>query len=181
MYNNNLFVKIHIFSFSANNIIKFERTDFFMEENFNSGKDENINLTILNEINKAAKMGMDSISYVLKKVGDENMKENLTFQYTEYGRIIDRVNNQFDKYGEIPDEAPVTDKMMAWMGTQMNTMTDKSNSKIAELMIQGGDMGIIKCQKLLNHNPKADEPVKNILNDFVTLQKNDIEQMKKFL
>ena len=48
-----------------------------MEENFNSGKDENINLTILNEINKAAKMGMDSISYVLKKVGDENMKELL--------------------------------------------------------------------------------------------------------
>lgn len=39
-----------------------------MEENFNSGKDENINLTILNEINKAAKMGMDSISYVLKKL-----------------------------------------------------------------------------------------------------------------
>ena len=152
-----------------------------MRENFNSGKDENINLTILNEINKAAKMGLDSISYVLKKVGDENMKENLTFQYTEYGRIIDRVNNQFDKYGEIPDEAPVTDKMMAWMGTQMNTMTDKSNSKIAELMIQGGDMGIIKCQKLLNHNLRADEPVKNILNDFVTLQKNDIEQMKKFL
>lgn len=61
------FSKIHIFSFSANNIIKFERTDF-MRENFNSGKDENINLTILNEINKAAKMGMDSISYVLKKL-----------------------------------------------------------------------------------------------------------------
>ncbi len=28
-----------------------------MGENFNSGKDENINLTILNEINKAAKDG----------------------------------------------------------------------------------------------------------------------------
>ena len=109
------------------------------------------------------------------------MKENLTFQYSEYGKIVDRVNTEFDKYGEIPDAAPVSDKMMAWMGTQMNTMTDKSNSKIAELMIQGGDLGIIKCQKLLNHNQKADEPVKNILNDFVTLQKNDIEQMKKFL
>ena len=48
-----------------------------MKENFNNGKDENVNLTILNEINKAAKMGMDSISFVLKKVGDENMKENL--------------------------------------------------------------------------------------------------------
>ena len=143
--------------------------------------DENINLTILNEINKAAKMGMDSISYVIKKADDENMKENLTFQYSEYGKIVDRVNTEFDKYGEIPDETPVTDKIMAWFGTQMNTLTDQSNSKIAELMIQGGDMGIIKCQKLLNHNPKADEEVKHILNDFVTLQKNDIEQMKKFL
>lgn len=38
------------------------------DNQFNDGKDENINLTILNEINKAAKMGMDSISYVLKKL-----------------------------------------------------------------------------------------------------------------
>ena len=151
-----------------------------MSEDFNKndGKDNNINLTILNEINKAAKMGMDSITYVLKKVGDENMRENLTFQYSEYGKIVDRVNNQFDKYGEIPDETPVTDKMMGWTGIQLNTITDKSNSHIAEMMIQGGDMGIIECQKLLNHNPRADESVKNILTDFMTMQQNDIEKMK---
>lgn len=154
-----------------------------MSENLNEndGKDNNINLTILNEINKAAKMGMDSITYVLKKVGDENMRENLTFQYSEYGKIVDRVNNQFDKYGEIPDETPVTDKMMGWTGIQLNTITDKSNSHIAEMMIQGGDMGIIECQKLLNHNPRADESVKNILTDFMTMQQNDIEKMKTFL
>lgn len=145
------------------------------------GKDNNINLTILNEINKAAKIGMDSISYVMDKVGDENMKENLTSQYSEYGKIVDRVNTEFDKYGEIPDETPITNKMMSWTGVQLNTITDKSNSHIAELMIQGGDMGIIQCQKLLNHNPNADEPVKSILNDFMKMQQNDIEQMKKFL
>lgn len=144
-------------------------------------KDNNINLTILNEINKAAKMGMDSISYVLKKVGDKNMKENLTFQYSEYGKIVDTVNNQFEKYGEIPDETPVADKMMGWTGVQLNTITDKSNSHIAEMMIQGGDMGIIECQKLLNHNPRADAEVKKILNDFMVMQQNDIEKMKTFL
>lgn len=35
--------------------------------------------------------------------------------------------------------------------------------------------------KAFESQSRADEPVKNILNDFVTLQKNDIEQMKKFL
>ena len=38
--------------------------------------DENINLTILNEMSKAAQMGMDSITYLSDKIGDEEMKEN---------------------------------------------------------------------------------------------------------
>lgn len=143
--------------------------------------DSNINLTILNEISKAVKMGMESISFVIQKVGDENMKENLSTQYSEYGKIADRVNTEFEKYGEVPDESPFGTKMMSYIGTELNTIKDKSNSHIAEIMIQGGNMGIIECQKLLNHNPQADEPVKNILNDFVTMQKNNIEKMKVFL
>ena len=109
------------------------------------------------------------------------MKENLSTQYSEYGKIADRVNTEFEKYGEVPDESPFGTKMMSYIGTELNTIKDKSNSHIAEIMIQGGNMGIIECQKLLNHNPQADEPVKNILNDFVTMQKNNIEKMKVFL
>ena len=143
--------------------------------------DSNINLTILNEISKAAKMGMESISFVIQKVGDENMKENLSTQYSGYGKIADRVNTEFEKYGEDPDESPFGTQMKSYIGSELNTITDKRNSHIAEIMIQGGNMGIIECQKLLNHNPQADEPVKNILNDFVTMQKNNIEKMKVFL
>lgn len=143
--------------------------------------DENINLTILNEIAKAAKMGQSSITYVSEKVGDEKMKEDLSFQYSEYGKILDRVNTEFEGYGEIPDDESTKDKIMTWSGIQMNTMMDKSNSHIAEMMIQGNNMGVVECQKLLNHNPDADENIKNILNDFVTLQNNNIEKMKEYL
>lgn len=143
--------------------------------------DENINLTILNEINKAAKMGMDSITYVSEKVSDENMKENLSTQYTGYGKIVEKVNTQFEKYGEIPDEEPTKDKIMGWMGVQMNTITDKSNSHIAEMMIQGANMGIVECQKLMNHNPQAEQGVKDILNDFMNFSQNNIEKMKEYL
>lgn len=152
-----------------------------MENKFNDNTDSNINLTILNEISKAAKMGMDSISYIVEKIENEDMKENLTTQYSGYGDIVNKVNNQFNKYGEIPDEAPISDKMMSWSGVQLNTMMNKSNSHIAEIMIQGANMGIIEGQKLLNHNPKADQEVKNLLNEFIEMQKNDIEKMKIYL
>ena len=143
--------------------------------------DENINLTILNEIAKATKMGMSSINFVSDKITDEVMKENLSTQYAEYGKILDKVNTEFEKYGEIPDDEPIGAKMMSWTGVQMNTMMDKSNSHIADLMMQGNLMGIIESQKLLNHSPEMEPQIKDILNEFITLQNNNIEKMKQFL
>ncbi len=143
--------------------------------------DENINLTILNEIAKATKMGLDSITFVSDKVEDEKMKEDLSSQYAEYGKILDKVNTQFEKYGEIPDDEPMMQKMMSWTGVQMNTLADKSNSHIAELMIQGNLMGIIEAQKLLNHSPEMEQEIKDILNEFINLQNNNIEKMKQYL
>jgi len=143
--------------------------------------DENINLTILNEIGKAVRMGLSSITFVSEKVEDEKMKEDLSTQYAEYGKILDKVNTGFEKYGEIPDEEPMKDKMMSWTGVQINTLTDKSNSHIAELMIQGNLMGMIEAQKLLNHSPKMEQEVKDILNEFINMQNNNIEKMKTYL
>lgn len=143
--------------------------------------DENINLTILNEIGKATRMGLSSITFVSEKVEDEKMKQDLSTQYAEYGKILDKVNTQFEKYGEIPDEEPLMDKMMSWTGVQMNTLKDSSNSHIAELMIQGNLMGLIESQKLLNHSPEMEPVIKDILNEFITLQNNHIEKMKEYL
>ncbi len=145
------------------------------------GKDENIDLTILNETAKAAKMGLNSIDYLSEKISNPDLKKELSQQYTSYGQVIDRVNQQFQQYGEIPDNAPMKDKMMSYMGIQMNTMMDQSESHIADLLIQGNYMGVIECQKLLNHNPYAKKEVKQILTDFQTMQEQNIQTMKEFL
>ena len=138
-------------------------------------------LTILNEIHKGVTMGMASIETISEKVGDPNFKENLSFQYNRYRDTLDKVNAKFEEAGEIPDDTPINVKIMGWTGIQLNTITNKSNSQISEILIQGNDMGIIKAIKLLNQNPQASEDTKNILNGFIRLQENNIEQLKKFL
>ena len=75
----------------------------------------------------------------------------------------------------------MSQKFMGWSGIQFNTLNDTSNSKLSELLIQGYDMGIIKGVKLLNNSPEASKNVKNILNDFISLQETSIDQLKKFL
>ncbi len=143
--------------------------------------DKNSIIAVLDEIHKGAKMGMDSISYVSQKVGDVNFKDNLSYQYNQYNDILDRVNDVYQKYGDIPNDSNLKDKMMVWTGIQMNTMNDKSNSHIADILIQGTNMGIIEGRKILNHNPNVDVEIRQILNDFVKMQENNVEKLKTFL
>lgn len=136
---------------------------------------------ILNEINKGIKMGMDSISGVSEKVQDDNFKKDLKFEYDKYNDILNKVNNELSNYDDFPKELNPMQKAMGWMSIEMNTLDDKSNSKIAEMMLKGTNMGIIEGVKLRNNNPNTDENVKNILNEFIKFQENNVEQLKKYL
>lgn len=136
---------------------------------------------ILNQVNQAIKMGMDSISNVSEKVQDSRLKDELLFQYDKYNEILNEVNDELTNYDDFPKDLNPMQKAMGWMGVEMNTLTDKSNSKIAELMIQGTNMGIIEGVKLLNHNPDTEQHIKDILNKFIDFQQNNVEQLKKYL
>ncbi len=143
---------------------------------------KNQNLNILDEVNKGATMGMDAISFVLKKVSDDKFKTVLDTQYNKYKEISQRVNDIYDTYSDKePHETNAMNKMMTWYGIQMNTMVDDTTSKLSELLMQGTNMGIIEGRRLLNENEDAPHDVKNILNDFVVMQEDSIETLKKYL
>lgn len=143
---------------------------------------ENQNLNILDEINKGATMGMDAISYVSEKVRDNNFKKVLDTEYNKYKNISTRVNKLYNNYSnKEPHETNTMNKVMTWYGVQMKTMTDDSTSKLSELLMQGTNMGIIEGRKLLNHNTNIEHNVKSILNDFVVMQEDSVETLKKYL
>lgn len=141
-----------------------------------------INRKVLNEVNKGATMGMDAISYVTDKVEDEKFKKILNVEYNKYRKTFDKVNEIYSEYGEgEPQEINPMNKMMTWYGVQMKTVNDKSNSKISELLLQGTNMGIIEGRRLLNNNPSIDPEVRKILDEFVTMQEDSMETLKKYL
>lgn len=138
-------------------------------------------IEILKEINKDAKMGMDSLTIVTKKVQDEKFKKLLNNQHDEYQNIFDRTQELLVQENKNIQDVPAMQKAMAWTGIQMNTINDKSNSKLSELLIQGNDMGVIKGTKLLNESNFTSPEIENLLSDFVRLQEKNIDDLKKFL
>ena len=143
---------------------------------------ENQNLNILDEVNKGATMGMDAISIISEKVQDNKFKKVLDTEYNKYEDISRRVNNLYSNYSsKEPHETSTMNKMMTWYGIQMRTITDDSNSKLSELLMQGTNMGIIEGRRLINHNSNAADDVKSILEEFVTMQEDSVETLKKYL
>ena len=143
---------------------------------------ENKNLNILDEVNKGATMGMDAISYVSEKVTDDKFKNVLDTEYNKYQKISERVNDLYSNYTDKePHETNAMNKMMTWYGIQMKTMTDDTTSKLSELLMQGTNMGIIEGRRLINQNPDAPKDVKTVLYDFVVMQEDSVETLKKYL
>ena len=127
-------------------------------------------------------MGMDAISFVSDKVSDSKFKGVLDTEYNKYKKISQRVNDLYANYSsKEPHETNTMNKMMTWYGIQMKTMADDSNSKLSELLMQGTNMGIIEGRRLMNQNTDIAPDVKNILNDFVVMQEDSIETLKKYL
>ena len=143
---------------------------------------ENQNLNILDEVNKGATMGMEAISVISEKVQDHEFKKVLDVEYDKYKDISKRVNDLYSHFSsKEPHEINAMNKMMTWYGIQMRTITDDSNSKLSELLRQGTNMGIIEGRRLINQNNNAAKDVKSILEEFVTMQEDSVETLKKYL
>lgn len=144
---------------------------------------DNQNLNVLDEINKGATMGMDAISFISQKVEDNQFKNILKTEYNKYKDISARVNKLYNNFATNKElhETNTMNKMMTWYGIQMKTMTDDTTSKLSELLMQGTNMGIIEGRRLINQNANVSSDVKNILHDFVTMQEDSVETLKKYL
>ena len=140
------------------------------------------NINALDEINKGATMGMDAIHFIIDKIENDDFKKIVDKQYKDYENVSNTINKIYNKYNseDNPHETGVVNKVMTWYGVEMKTLLDKSDSKIAELLLQGTNMGIIEGRRILN-NKALDEEVKDIMNKYVTMQEECVEKLKDYL
>lgn len=138
-------------------------------------------INALDEIHKGACMGLDAINFVLDKVEDDDLKKELERENNTYRDIAKKIEEIYPNYNEgKPHETSAMNKAMTWTGVEMKTMTDKSNSKIAELLLTGVNMGIIEGVKILNKK-NLNKEVESIVSDYVTMQEESVEHLKKYL
>jgi len=138
-------------------------------------------VNVLDELNKGACMGRDAIHFIMDKVTDDRLKRELNSEYAKYKKISDEISELYPEYSDKkPHETSTMNKVMTWYGIEIRTLKDDSTSKIAELLMQGVNMGIIEGRRLLNHK-SSDENINRLVKEYVAMQEEAVENLKAFL
>lgn len=137
----------------------------------------------LSEIYKNTKMGADSIINLLPKVKDDGIRSLMTMQLDGYERYAARAQAALEARGEEAKEENVMTRLGARMGMAFNTMLDSTTGHIAEMMIEGSNMGITDMTKLLNNFGvgNGDSEAVRLAREVVRFEEHNLEMLKPYL
>lgn len=140
----------------------------------------NTDLDLLEKTYQNASMGITAIKAVLDKVSNKEMSSQLQKHLDDYQRLADKSKQQL-KVNNAEVKEPAYAKAMVQGNVRMKTLFDNSESQIAQMVIQGSTMGVTQMLKLLHAKNSADSTSVEIAQEFVRMEEEHIERMKKFL
>ncbi len=127
-------------------------------------------IKLLRECDAGVKMGVASIEDVLDFVHSQEMRERLSECKADHQTLaadIEKALVRFHDDGKKPD--PIA-KGMSWMKTNLKLAVDDSDQTIADLMIDGCNMGVKSLSRYLNQYAAADEASKDITKRLIRLE-----------
>lgn len=141
----------------------------------------NVDLDLLEKTYQNASIGITAIKAVLDKAENAELNNELHKHMRDYQEIADITKKQLIANGKKVKEESFYVRAMMKGNVKMNTMMNPSDSRIAQMVIQGETMGVTQMTKLLHAKPNVDGPSKEIAQDFVKREEDNIEIMKKYL
>ncbi|MCH5194898.1 MAG: hypothetical protein J1F11_13135 [Oscillospiraceae bacterium] len=136
---------------------------------------------LYNALYQNAEIGSSSIRKIFPKVQDSRLKNEMRMQLSNYKEQVNTIISQMRANNERPRPASKMTKMMTSMGITMNCARDRSTEHIAEMLIQGTNMGVIKINKALNNTITADPKLIKEAKSMLTKEQRYIDNLKSYL
>lgn len=124
-------------------------------------------------------MAINAINTISEKVHDNALQQELSKQKLWYSVIQNKATDRLQNERAEEYHASAMQDLMLKGGIQMNTFTNCSTSKIAELMIQGSNRGITSMWKSMNHHQNSGNLSMEVAKELVDFEQKSIARLKK--
>ena len=137
---------------------------------------------MLNFIYQNSQMGVETLNQLIPMIDNEAFKKRIEAQLKEYEQIHEEAKKLLNRHGYDEKGIGALEKIMAYLMIDMKTLMDKSSSHIAEMLIQGSNMGIIDAVKRINlYEKEAEKEVTALMKRLLKFEENNVERLKEAL
>lgn len=135
---------------------------------------------LLNFIYQNSAMGVSTISQLLDIAKEPEFRNQLQEELKEYQGIHKEAKELLNKHGCDEEELGMFEKARTYLMISIQTLTDKSASHIAEMMITGSNMGILDATKHLKRTG-ADANIQKLMKRLLKFEEDNVQKLKEFL
>ncbi len=139
------------------------------------------NSELLNFIYQNAQMGEETINHISDIIEDGELKRHLRDQSEEYDAIRDAAASLMNEHGYDGKGINAFEKIRTYLMIDLQTLTDKSISHIAEMLIVGSTMGVIQAIRNIRKYDGAQAEIISLMQRLQKTEENNIQQLKNFL
>lgn len=126
-------------------------------------------------------IGIIGIESIEEKIESRSLAKVILTQKKEYEILKEKISTLCGKYDVLNKELGGMAKFSSDMMAAMKTMMDKSDHTIAKMMMEGTNKGLISLEELLNNYSGKDEKIVKLIQEVISLEHQNNEELKIFL
>lgn len=138
-------------------------------------------IKLLKECNAGVKTAVTSIDEVFPSAKNTKLRDLLTECKKAHETLGDETHILLEKYHDSEKDPSTIAKAMSWMKINMKLLQESSDREVADLMTDGCNMGTKSLYRYLNQYVAAEEQVKQIAKNLITLEENLIRDLRQYL
>ena len=130
----------------------------------------NDTIKLLQECDAGSKMGVKTIDEVIDCVTDDYFKSILIHSKDHHKKLGNDIHSLLNQMGAEEKDPSAIASGMAWMKTNMKIEMNHTDQTIAELMVDGCDMGIKSLYKYLHEYEGASHEAKEYCKRLIIIE-----------
>ena len=138
-------------------------------------------IKLLRECDAGSKMAVSAIDEVREHVKSSDLLNLLIESRKHNEKLGNDLHAMLNEQGTEEKEPSMIAKGMSWMKTNVKIGMDSSDETIADLIVDGCDMGIKSLFKYKNQYHGADHSANDICNRLISIEKELREKLYQYL
>lgn len=138
-------------------------------------------MELLQYVHETAAMGVLGLQDLLPQAESSGMRQSLRSQIREYQNIAHSSAQLLQAKGAQPKDPGLMARLSSQAMATVKTLADSSDSKLAEMVIQGNNMGVTKGLKHLHDYRGNDPKIRALAEKLLAAEQANVSQMQPFL